>query len=70
MDTVWIIVIMVFVTVAAAFYVGRKSKEHDNQMEQFLEKEKVKETANEIEKTTAALDSNAVRDELRNKLRK
>lgn len=70
METVWIIVIMVFVTVAIAFFVGRKSKEHDSQMEEFLKNEKAKEVANEIEKSTANLSSDSVRNELRDRQRK
>lgn len=70
METVWIIVIMVFVTVAIAFFVGRESKEHDRQIEEFLKNEKAKEVANEIEKSTANLSSDAVRNELRDRQRK
>jgi hypothetical protein len=70
MDTVWIIVISVFTIVGLAFFVGRKSKEHDDEMEKFLAEQETKDKAAEIEKSTTNLSGDAVRNELRNKLSK
>lgn len=65
MEPVWIILVMVFIIVGLAFYVGRQTQKHDMEMERIQDEIEMRKRACDIQETVANSDINSIRDELR-----
>lgn len=65
MDSFWIITILIFAIVGLSYFVGRKSKEQDLEMEAILQEQEAREKALKIEKETVSRTNDSIRSELR-----
>jgi len=70
MEPLVVIVIGVFIIVGLSFYVGRLNKELETKEEELTKNSEILNVSKEISKRVDSTNPNAVRDELREHLRK
>lgn len=65
MESVLIIVVLVFAVVGMGFFIGRSSKEHDLEMQKIVQEQEAKDEAAKTVDSIAATPIDSIRDRLR-----
>lgn len=66
MENFWVLVLLIIAVVLMGFYLGRSSKEHEQEMEDLMSKQNAKEEALKNAKAVRDAPIDSIRDRLRN----